>query len=261
VLCGESLQHPRKKIVRRESLDRYANDAAGRARGAVELSLDASELVEQVARSFDEAPTGYREYEAPSYAIEQSDPEPPLELGELVTHRRLRQVQARCRPRGTSFVGESPNELQVPHLEHSRHHEQFTSYHDEHALDSSPITPHTPVMTNRPSEHQNEFRETSPGVSSRILRRHDDRGLTFLVRMQPGSRAPTHGHAGGEETYLLRGSLRIVDRTDRGGTLLPDVVLSEGQYFFAPPGETHSGVAEGETAFLVVAPGGVQRIV
>lgn len=101
------------------------------------------------------------------------------------------------------------------------------------------------------------FKPIAPGVEIGILRRHPNGGMTFLVRMQEGARAPHHDHPGGEETYVLSGKLRIGSRraSERAE---PDVELAAGAYFFAPAGETHDGIAvEPHTLFLVVAPGGV----
>ena len=104
----------------------------------------------------------------------------------------------------------------------------------------------------------NEFFPIANGTEMRILRQHEGRGMTFLIRMQPGAVAPRHDHPGGEETYLLEGCLRIAHRRSADGVAQPDIVISTGEYAFAPPGETHDGIAEGPTLFLVVAPGGVR---
>lgn len=101
------------------------------------------------------------------------------------------------------------------------------------------------------------FKERSPGVELGILRRHDDGGLTFLLRMKKGARAERHGHPGGEESYLLSGRLRIDRRVAADGSVRPDVVLTPGDYLFALPGEVHEGEAEEDCVFLVVAPGGL----
>ena len=103
-----------------------------------------------------------------------------------------------------------------------------------------------------------DFFPIGHGTEMRILRRHEGSGMTFLIRMQPGAVAPRHDHPGGEETYLLEGSLRIAHRVSAAGVPQPDIVISPGEYAFAPPGETHDGIAEGPTLFLVVAPKGVR---
>ena len=103
------------------------------------------------------------------------------------------------------------------------------------------------------------FLERSPGVELSVLRRHEDGGLTFLIRMEKGARAERHGHPGGEETYLLAGRLRIDRRVDAAGTSLPDVVLAVGDHAFVPANEQHEGLAEEAATFLVLAPGGISR--
>jgi len=109
-------------------------------------------------------------------------------------------------------------------------------------------------MTN----HENvSFFDTAPGVELGILRQHDAAGMTFFVRMAKGSRAPLHDQPGGEETYMIRGRLRIGQRRDADGKPQDDAVVDAGGYFFAPPGEIHDGTAEEDCLFFVVAAGGV----
>ncbi len=69
----------------------------------------------------------------------------------------------------------------------------------------------------------------------------------MFVRMAAGAYAPLHGHAGGEETYLISGKLRVGEDC-----------LVAGDYLWTPPGVTHDGHAEEETLFFVVLPGGLQ---
>ncbi len=78
-----------------------------------------------------------------------------------------------------------------------------------------------------------------------------------MIRMAAGARAPFHDQPGGEETFLLSGDLRIVDRLDVAGTALPDAALGEGEYFYASSGERHAGISERGALFFVVAAGGV----
>ncbi len=115
-------------------------------------------------------------------------------------------------------------------------------------------TPHRSTQTDMPV-----FQPIAPGVELGVLRRHADRGMTFLIRMAPGAHAPLHDQPGGEETYMLAGRLRIAHRTDATGAALADATVAAGEYFFAPPGETHDGYAEEAALFFVVAPGGVTR--
>jgi quercetin dioxygenase-like cupin family protein len=104
---------------------------------------------------------------------------------------------------------------------------------------------------------QRVFMPRSPGVEICVLRVHPEGGLTFLVRMQKGARAERHGHPGGEETYIVSGRIRIDRRVDADQQPQPDLLLSEGDHFFAPADEVHEGVAEDDCTLFVVAPGGV----
>jgi len=103
---------------------------------------------------------------------------------------------------------------------------------------------------------QRVFVPRSPGVEICVLRVDPQDGLTFLIRMQKGARAERHGHPGGESAYIVSGRLRIDRRLDADNQSQPDVLLSEGDYFFAAAGEVHEGFAEEDCTFFVVAPGG-----
>lgn len=74
--------------------------------------------------------------------------------------------------------------------------------------------------------------KTFPGtrVDYRVLRRHagDAGGLTLLLRFAPGSNYAAHEHPGGEEYYVLEGTLRD------GGKDYP-----AGSYVWHPPGSVH----------------------
>ena len=56
------------------------------------------------------------------------------------------------------------------------------------------------------------------GLSSKLLFADQERGYnTLLVRMEPGTRYPSHHHAGVEELYLLDGDLIVEGQTMRAG--------------------------------------------
>ncbi|MBL8677910.1 MAG: cupin domain-containing protein [Myxococcales bacterium] len=103
------------------------------------------------------------------------------------------------------------------------------------------------------------FSTLAPGVEMSVLRLHESGGMSFLIRMAKGARAPLHHHPGGEETFMIQGALRIEHRVDASGAPLADAVVPQGTYLFAPPGETHDGLALEDCLFFVVAPGGVAR--
>jgi quercetin dioxygenase-like cupin family protein len=71
----------------------------------------------------------------------------------------------------------------------------------------------------------------SPGIDLRVLQQ-TARGGTAVIRFQPGARARTHDHPGGEEIYVIRGRIRIGERW-----------LSEGDYLMTPPGQPHDAQA------------------
>ena len=104
---------------------------------------------------------------------------------------------------------------------------------------------------------QRVFMPRSPGVEICVLRVHPEGGVTFLVRMQKGARAERHGHPGGEETYIVSGRIRIDRRVDADKQSQPDLLLSAGDHFFAPPDEVHEGIAEDDCTLFVVAPSGI----
>ncbi len=93
----------------------------------------------------------------------------------------------------------------------------------------------------------NQWRAVAPGVEFCTLRTHADEGSTLLVRMAKGAHASLHHHPGGEETYLIKGRLRV------GAHL-----LEPGDYLWTPPGVEHDGHAELDTEFFVVLPRGLQ---
>ncbi|UJR86416.1 cupin domain-containing protein [Sandaracinus amylolyticus] len=104
------------------------------------------------------------------------------------------------------------------------------------------------TTTRHRSHHDRSFEPFAPGIHICVLRRHETGpGVTLLVRMDAGAHAPRHHHPGGEETFILSGTLRA------GGKL-----LSAGDYLYTPPGEVHDGHAKEECTFLLVLPGGLE---
>lgn len=78
-----------------------------------------------------------------------------------------------------------------------------------------------------------------PLVDRRVLA-DDGETRTFLMRLQPGARRPSHSHAADEASYVLEGSVRY-------GAL----ELKAGDYHVAAPGSVHEGVAS-ETGALIL---------
>jgi quercetin dioxygenase-like cupin family protein len=59
-----------------------------------------------------------------------------------------------------------------------------------------------------------EWEEAAPGIHVKILAMNAEIDIvSMLVRLDPGTDYPAHRHAGTEELHLLRGVLKIDDRT------------------------------------------------
>ncbi|MBI3669814.1 MAG: cupin domain-containing protein [Acidobacteria bacterium] len=71
------------------------------------------------------------------------------------------------------------------------------------------------------------------GLSSKLLFVDQERGYnTLLVRMEPGTRYPSHHHVGVEELYLLDGDLIVEGQTMRAGDYCraePDSIHGESR--------------------------------
>lgn len=79
-----------------------------------------------------------------------------------------------------------------------------------------------------------------PGIERSLFRNNDAGGRSSVVRLKQGSRFPTHAHEGTEEVVVLTGQVTL------GGT-----ALSEGDYLFTSPGETHDVVAITDAVIFV----------
>lgn len=83
-----------------------------------------------------------------------------------------------------------------------------------------------------------------PGVTFKPLKPAAVRGAgTFIIKMEPGTSYPAHVHPGGEEVFVIEGSMNV------GGDR-----LSPGDYLFTPPGGAHAAATEKGCSFLVVLP-------
>lgn len=108
-------------------------------------------------------------------------------------------------------------------------------------MDTSPL--------HRRSAGQRWSDTEQPGVSVSGLRRNEQGGASFLVRVAAGARVPLHDHPGGEEVYVISGRARI-----------GDVVVETGDYLWTPPGGVHDLEATDETVIFVSAPSGVRFV-
>ena len=99
--------------------------------------------------------------------------------------------------------------------------------------------------------NEREWREfvDSPGVSYKTLRKHQQGGLTILLRFTPGARYHAHRHPGGEEYYVLEGEL-----DDMGKSWAP------GSYIWHPPGTAHRPGSKSGCVVFVVLPQAVDLL-
>jgi anti-sigma factor ChrR (cupin superfamily) len=104
-----------------------------------------------------------------------------------------------------------------------------------------------------PGEHESRtvrtdegnWRSCAPGVRTKNLSKDPARGtMTFLLELAPASILPAHNHAGGEDSYVIRGSCRI-----------GAVALHAGDFHHVDSGAHHGDVvasAEGCLLLLTV---------
>jgi len=96
-----------------------------------------------------------------------------------------------------------------------------------------------------------DWEEVAPGISVKLLATDaENRRVTMLVRLAPGTDYPPHRHAGVEELHLLDGELLIDDRK-----------LHPGDYSRAEPGTIDRRVwsETGCTCVLITSPDDVLR--
>ena len=134
------------------------------------------------------------------------------------------------------------------------------SFLDRIAADAiDPVTPPADVrakvlaaIRNVPGPHQShtvranegKWVTMAPGVRSKRLTK-DARRTTFLVELEPHAVLPEHGHEGGEDSYVIRGSCSI-------GSLS----LDAGDFHHVDSGAHHGDVvasAEGCVLLITVA--------
>ena len=81
------------------------------------------------------------------------------------------------------------------------------------------------------------------GSHIKVLRIDKETGQqAVLLRMDPGTRYPTHLHPGGEDVYVIDGSVQLGADT-----------LGPGDYLYTPPGGIHAVWSkEGCTMLILV---------
>ena len=83
------------------------------------------------------------------------------------------------------------------------------------------------------------------GISVISLHYDEEKGrsTTILLKFEPGASYPYHDHPGGEEIYVLNGE-----------ATLNEVMLTQGDYLFTPPGFKHSVRSTSGCTLLFVVP-------
>ncbi|MBO2532069.1 ChrR Cupin-like domain-containing protein [Planifilum fulgidum] len=84
------------------------------------------------------------------------------------------------------------------------------------------------------------------GVRFSYLRRYGEE-YSILLEMDAGGRFPGHDHVGGEEIFVLEGSVRL-------GT----EELRQGDYYYLPPGVSHPAETEEGCSLLITSARGLE---
>ena len=88
-----------------------------------------------------------------------------------------------------------------------------------------------------------EWIELQPGVFRKdlALPRPGDPSRSYLIRMEPGTMLPRHGHRGFEHCYVVAGSTVVGGRR-----------MVAGDYTYAPRGTRHEAIPSDEGALLFI---------
>ena len=90
----------------------------------------------------------------------------------------------------------------------------------------------------------------APGVRFRVLKTHrPGNGATLMLSFAPGSHYPAHRHPGGEEYWVLEGTLN--DGSESWGP---------GTYVWHPPGSVHAPRSDQGATVLVFVPDGIELV-
>lgn len=87
------------------------------------------------------------------------------------------------------------------------------------------------------------------GVSYKTLRKHENDGLSILLKFEPGARYHTHKHPGGEEYYVIEGVLQDLGQD-----------WPAGSYIWHPPGSVHRPSSKEGCVVLVILPEPVELL-
>jgi anti-sigma factor ChrR (cupin superfamily) len=93
-----------------------------------------------------------------------------------------------------------------------------------------------------------EFKD-APGVHFKTLRKHQNGGITLLLKFDAGAKYHAHRHPGGEEYFVLEGELDDVGKS-----------WPVGSYIYHPPGSAHRPTSEKGCVVLVTLPQAVDLL-
>ena len=83
----------------------------------------------------------------------------------------------------------------------------------------------------------------TPGLELSLLREQESGGATFFLRFAKGTMGARHTHPGGEELFVVSGSITIGGRR-----------LGTGDYLYTPPGAAHDAQAHEDTVLFMNLP-------
>jgi quercetin dioxygenase-like cupin family protein len=104
-------------------------------------------------------------------------------------------------------------------------------------------------MIHRTSENQKWRATPYAGVQMCGLRQNENGGGAVLLKVAKGARFPTHDHPGGEEVYVVYGR-----------AIIGEITVTQGDYLWTPPDNTHDLKAEEETLMFISSPNGIKVI-
>jgi len=99
------------------------------------------------------------------------------------------------------------------------------------------------TVTYIPADHGDWLDSPDGAGRYRILRVHDDGGVTIEVELPAGVEGGDHRHPEGEELVMLSGEAEI-----------GEITVKPGDYLHTPPGAVHRARAVTDSRFVLVLP-------
>ncbi|MHC4840333.1 MAG: cupin domain-containing protein [Planctomycetota bacterium] len=91
--------------------------------------------------------------------------------------------------------------------------------------------------------------EDAPGVRFKVLRKHDNGGISLLLQFDAGASYHGHRHPAGEEYYVLEGTLDDLGKR-----------WSAGSYIWHPEGSVHRPSSTDGCVVLVILPEPIEKL-